>query len=76
MENHMCFLLVRYVDLIIQCTKQHFIIKLWCIIEILSFKVTKRQVSVMSDRDPEKFYCTHCSYWQKALKLALFWVGR
>ena len=24
MKNHMCFLLVRYVDLIMQCTKQHF----------------------------------------------------
>ena len=29
------------------------------------------QVSVMSDWDLEKFYCT-----QKALKLTLFWVGR
>ena len=40
MANHMCFLLVRCVYLIMQCTKPHFIIKLWCIIEILSCKVT------------------------------------
>ena len=26
MENHMCFLLVRYVDLIMQSTKQHFLL--------------------------------------------------
>ena len=24
MENHMCFLLVRHVKLIMQCAKQHF----------------------------------------------------
>ena len=63
MENHMCFLLVRYVDLIMQCTKQHFynqIMVYHCDIKLQSYKTSLAQVSVMSDRDPEKCYCTHC----------------
>ena len=56
-----------------------FIIKLWCIVEILSCKVTKRHFRkytyVTSDRAPEKVLL-YVLYWRKALKLTLFWAGR
>ena len=63
MENHMCFLLVRYVDLIMPCTKQHFYnqtMMYYRDIKLQSYKTSLPQVSVTSDRAPEKFYCTHC----------------
>ena len=63
MENHMCFLLVRYVDLIMQCTKQHFynqIMVYYRDIKLQSYKTSLPRVSVTSDRDPESFIVHNC----------------
>ena len=55
----MCFLLVRYVDLIMQCTKQHFnnqIVVYYEDIKLQSYTASLRQASVMSNRALKKFY--------------------
>ena len=51
MEIHMCFLLVRYVYLIMQCTKQHIYNQ---IMVSAKLQTSLPQVSVMSDWAPEK----------------------
>ena len=50
-----------------------FIIKLWCIIEILKLQnVTSVRIHDVRLGSGKKFYCT---YWKKALKLAWFGWG-
>ena len=62
MENHMCILLVRYVDLIMQCTKHFYnqIMVYYGDIKLQSYKTLLPQVSMTSDRAPEKYNCMHC----------------
>ena len=61
-----------------QCTKQHLYNQTMVYygdIKLQSYKMSLPQVYVMSDWAPEKVLL-YALYWQKALKLTSFWVGR